>query len=65
MNHEPSEEVSPEQVRCVLELRGIPVVDDDLAALPVLVTAMRRQANGLRDVLASLDGSHPAEGKQA
>lgn len=65
MNHEPFEAASPEQIRCVLELREVPVADDDLAALPHLVTALRQQATGLRDALASLDENRPSESRQA
>lgn len=48
MNHEPPTELTAEQLRGILELRGIEVADDDLAALPALATALRRQAAGLR-----------------
>lgn len=63
MTHEPPAELSAEQIRGVLDLRGIAVADDDLAALPGLAAALRQQANRLRDVLASSDGHGQTEGQ--
>jgi hypothetical protein len=62
MNHQPPPELTAEQIRSVLEYRGIAVADDDLLALPGLATALRRQANGLRDVLVYVGDHRPAEG---
>jgi hypothetical protein len=49
MDHKPTAELTPEQVQCALELRGIEFLDDqDLAAVTGLVAALRQQALGLR-----------------
>ena len=48
MDREPSADLTPEQVRSTLELRGIAVLDDaDLTAVVGLATALRQQALGL------------------
>jgi hypothetical protein len=59
MNHEPPTELTADQIRGILELRGIAAAGDDLAALPALASALRRQAAGLRrepDENATADG---------
>jgi hypothetical protein len=62
MNHEPPAELTAGQIRGILELRGMAVSGADLAALPPLATALRRQAAGLRRAAA---GEHaPAGGGQ-
>ena len=61
MNHEPPTELTAGQIRRVLELRGIAASDDDLAALPALATALRRQAAGLLRAVGEYgfaDGEH-------
>lgn len=48
MTNEPPADLSSEQVRSALELRGIAVLDDeDLAAVVGLVTSLRQQSLGL------------------
>jgi hypothetical protein len=54
--------LTPEQVRCALEFRGIEVLDDeDLAAVTGLVAALRQQALGLRPPLR--DGALTNDGE--
>jgi hypothetical protein len=49
MDREPSADLTPEQVRSALELRGIAILDvADLTAVAGLATALRQQALGLR-----------------
>jgi hypothetical protein len=60
MDHEPRADLTSEQVRSALELRGIAVLDDeDLAAVAGLATALRQQALGL---LHAVRGSGLADG---
>jgi len=61
MNHEPPAELTAEQIRGILELRGIEAPGDDLAALPALATALRRQAEGLRRAAERASGEHATQ----
>jgi hypothetical protein len=60
MNGEPPAELTPQQIRFLVELRGIPIADDDLLTLPPLAAALRHQANGLRAALEDAGSGHKA-----
>jgi hypothetical protein len=58
MSHHPPADLTTDQIRTVLMLRGIAVADDDLAALLALARALRQQADGLLDAVRDDRAGH-------